>query len=309
MAVFRVEKTKDYTVMNNHHLKNRQLSLKAKGLLSMMLSLPDSWDYSTRGLAAICKEGVDSIGGALKELENAGYIVRNRLRDDRGRIPDTEYVIYETPEHVPHTKSTDLSPCTEYPDTKYPDTENPYMDNPDTVQPDTENPAQLNTNRLKTYKAKIKKSNTHAANPYPSYPDPSSSLISVGSEADRMRAKVKLNIDYDCIATSSNRERLDEIVEIMVETLCANRENLRVSGVEYPAALVKKRLLQINSLHIEYIFACLEKSAHPIRNIKQYLLATLFNAPVTKSNYYDELVRQNQQVRDDWIDGLEDLIE
>ena len=72
MAVFRIERTRDYTVMSNHHLRNRALSLKAKGLLSMMLSLPDDWNYTTRGLAKICKEGVDAIGGALRELEGAG---------------------------------------------------------------------------------------------------------------------------------------------------------------------------------------------------------------------------------------------
>ena len=86
MAVFRIEKTRDYTVMSNHHLRNAGLSLKSKGLLSMMLSLPEDWNYTTRGLAKICKEGTDSIGSALKELERAGYIVRNRLRDSKGKL-------------------------------------------------------------------------------------------------------------------------------------------------------------------------------------------------------------------------------
>ena len=104
MAVFRIEKTRDYTVMSNHHLRNARLSLKSKGLLSMMLSLPENWNYTTRGLAKICKEGTDSIGSALKELERAGYIVRNRLRDSKGKIVDVEYVIYETP-HPPDTGS------------------------------------------------------------------------------------------------------------------------------------------------------------------------------------------------------------
>ena len=94
MAVFRVERTRDYTVMCNHHLKDSNLSLKAKGLLSMMLSLPDEWNYTTRGLAAICKEGVDAIGKTLKELEQAGYIIRRRLRGKDGRISDTEYTIF-----------------------------------------------------------------------------------------------------------------------------------------------------------------------------------------------------------------------
>ena len=99
MAVFRIEKTKGYTVMSNYHLKDRALSCKACGLLSKMLSLPEDWDYTTRGLAAICKDGVDSIGSALKELESLGYLVRNRLRDEKGRIKDTEYIIFEHPQH------------------------------------------------------------------------------------------------------------------------------------------------------------------------------------------------------------------
>lgn len=82
MAVFRVEKTKDFTIMSNHHLRNTELSLKAKGLLSLMLSLPEDWDYTTKGLAHICKDGVDSITTALKELERHGYLTRQRLRYD-----------------------------------------------------------------------------------------------------------------------------------------------------------------------------------------------------------------------------------
>ena len=110
MAVFRIERTKDYTVMSNHHLRNHELSLKAKGLLSMMLSLPDDWNYTTRGLAKICKEGVDAIGSALRELETAGYIVRNQLRDQQGRISDTEYVIYEKPQpRQPETPRPDTA--------------------------------------------------------------------------------------------------------------------------------------------------------------------------------------------------------
>ena len=138
MAVFRIERTRDYTVMSNHHLRNEKLSLKAKGLLSMMLSLPDDWNYTTRGLAKICKEGVDAIGGALRELESAGYIVRHQLRDRYGRISDTEYVIYEQPQ----PKQPDMP----QPDTASPGTENPYLD-----KPDTEKPAELNIEKSNTF--------------------------------------------------------------------------------------------------------------------------------------------------------------
>ena len=140
MAVFRIERTRDYTVMSNHHLRNGKLSLKAKGLLSMMLSLPEDWNYTTRGLAAICKEGVDAIGGALRELETAGYIVRHQLRDRQGRISDTEYVIYEQPQP-------------KNPDTPQPDTASPDTENPDMVKPDTEKP------RIKYREIKYRKIN------------------------------------------------------------------------------------------------------------------------------------------------------
>ena len=139
MAVFRIERTRDYTVMSNHHLRDKALSLKSKGLLSMMLSLPEDWNYTTRGLAKICKEGVDAIGGALRELEAAGYIVRHQMRDRQGRISDTEYVIYEQPQPK--------EPDTPQPDTASPDTENPYLDDPD-----TEKPAELNIEKSKTQK-------------------------------------------------------------------------------------------------------------------------------------------------------------
>ena len=136
MAVFRIERTRDYTVMSNHHLRNANLSLKAKGLLSMMLSLPEDWNYTTRGLAKICKEGVDAIGAALRELEQAGYIVRHQKRDKSGRITDTEYVIYEQPQ----------------PDMSQPYPASPDTENPDMVKPDTEKPAELNIEKSNTEK-------------------------------------------------------------------------------------------------------------------------------------------------------------
>ena len=97
MAVCRVERTGDYTTMSNHHLRNKNISLKAKGLLSLMLSLPEEWDYTIRGLAYISLEGVDAIRVAIKELEKAGYVDRKRIRDAKGRLRTTEYIIRERP--------------------------------------------------------------------------------------------------------------------------------------------------------------------------------------------------------------------
>lgn len=89
MGIFRVEKVKDYTTISNYHLRDKRLSLKAKGLLTMILALPEDWNFTIRGLSAICKEGVESIGTALKELEKGGYLVRKRVRGIDGRMSDS----------------------------------------------------------------------------------------------------------------------------------------------------------------------------------------------------------------------------
>ena len=190
MAVFRIEKTRDYTVMSNHHLRNAGLSLKSKGLLSMMLSLPEDWNYTTRGLAKICKEGTDSIGSALKELERAGYIVRNRLRDSKGKIVDVEYVIYETP-HPPDTGQ----PCEDEPDTACPDTENPDMDNPC-----LENRPQLNKEKRNPEEQNTDSSSTEGSNPIQSSPQTPAGAKRTGRdwmrERESYRELILENIEY-----------------------------------------------------------------------------------------------------------------
>lgn len=128
MAVYRVEKNHDYTVMANHHLRDERLSLKAKGLLSMLLSLPDDWEISIRGLASIVTDGVGAVQTGINELIEAGYIVRRRQHADTGAFAGFEYIIHEVP------------PCTE----------NPYTANPYTGKPYTENPAQSSKDKLST---------------------------------------------------------------------------------------------------------------------------------------------------------------
>ncbi len=101
MAVFRIEKTRDYTVMSNYHLRDMSLSLKAKGLLSLMLSLPENWDYTMKGLSRICKDGIDSISGGIRELEAHGYLIRERIRNENGQLGAIEYTILEQPKRMP----------------------------------------------------------------------------------------------------------------------------------------------------------------------------------------------------------------
>ena len=286
MAVFRIERTRDYTVMSNHHLRDKALSLKSKGLLSMMLSLPEDWNYTTRGLAKICKEGVDAIGGALRELEAAGYIVRHQLRDRQGRISDTEYVIYEQPKPK--------APDTPQPDTASPDTENPYL-----ADPDTEKPAELNIEKSRTQKSNTQGSSTDsipfrgtaAARP----PERKGRDAMSMEEMQDYRELILENIEYDhlCREFETYREDLDEIVELIVETVCARRKTTRIAGADFPHEVVRSRFLKLDSSHIEFVMESLHNNTTEIRNMKQYLLTVLFNAPTTMSNHYTAQVNHD----------------
>ena len=286
MAVFRIERTRDYTVMSNHHLRNANLSLKAKGLLSMMLSLPEDWNYTTRGLAKICKEGVDAIGAALRELEAAGYIVRHKLRDRQGRISDTEYVIYEQPQP-------------KNPDTPQPDTASPDTENPDMVNPDTEKPAELNIEKSNTQKSITHGSSTDsipfretaAARP----PERKGRDAMSVTEIENYRELILENIEYDCLKQRYPLylDDLNEIVELLVETVCAKRKTTRISGADFPHEIVRSRFLKLDSSHIEFVMDCLQKNTTQVRNMKQYLLAVLFNAPTTMNNHFTSLVNHD----------------
>ena len=289
MAVFRVERTRDYTVMSNHHLKDGELSLKAKGLLSMMLSLPDEWNYTTRGLARICKEGVDAIGKALKELETAGYIVRRQLRGANGRITDTEYTIYEKPHRPEPPQPGTTSPDTPPPDTDPPDTENPYMVPPDMEGPCTEKPAELNTKKTRKNQSNTHPSNTHSFPP--SAPPTGGDGL---KEIIEKREDIQDQIEYELICTPSNREQVNEFVEIMLEVAMTRSPTIRIGrDAEYPTAFVQQRFEQLNSTHIQKVLDAIQENTTRVWNTKAYLLAALFNAPSSTDNHYVMLVNHD----------------
>lgn len=282
MAVCRVEKNKNYTTMSNFHLRDKNLSNKSRGLLSTMLSLPENWDYTTRGLAAICKDGVDGITAQLKELEQRGYLVRHRIRDSNGRITDMEYVIYEEPQPV------------------LPDTEKPDMVIPDMDEPCLGTPAQRNIDKRIT-----KESNTELSSIYsiPSdefRPSVLAALDTKRKEAEyrdieRYRYLIMENIEYEILLENNphDREMLEEILELLVDTVCATKKYIRVAGSDYPAEVVRSRLLKLNAHHIEFVISCFKENTTKVRNVKQYLLTSLYNAPVTIDSYYTALVHHD----------------
>ena len=299
MAIFRVERNTGYTVMSNHHLRNKELTLKAKGLLSQMLSLPEDWDYTLAGLSYINRESIDAIRTAVWELEKAGYITRQQGRDEKGKMTSIEYTIYEQPQPPPELENPIL---------ENPTAGNPVLENPTTDNPTSGNPTQLNKDIQKTDLPKKEKSNTDLSNnhsipilspnPSPLEQDTAEPERKGTEAADAYRVYeeiIKDNIEYDHLVAYSrvDKDLLDEIVSLILETVCTRRKTIRIAGDDHPAELVKAKFMKLNSSHIEFVFDCMKENTTKIRNIKQYLKAVLFNAPNTIDSYYTALVNHD----------------
>ena len=270
MAVYRVNKNRGYTVMANYHLRDKTLSLKAVGLLSKMLSFNDGWQFSTKGLSMICKEGPDAVLAALRELEDHGYLVRHRQRDSKGMMSNTVFEIYEQPQPV--------SPHREKPDVDNPDMENPHMENPH-----GENPAQLNTNQVIT---------NERNNSLRNYQSINLDGMDRMDEREQYRELIRDNLEID-IRSQDRRydlDRVNEIVEIMLDAVCSTSPTIRINGEDMPQPVVKSRFLKLDSGHIDYVLQAMNDCPSDIRNIRAYLLTALYNASLTIDNYYSARV-------------------
>ena len=273
MAVYRVNKNRGYTVMANFHLRDKNLSLKAVGLLSKMLSFNDGWQFSTRGLSAICKEGPDAILSALRELENYGYLVRHQARDEKGRMSSMVFEIYEKPQEV-------------LPEAGNPYTENPDADNQVTEKPYTGNPAQRNTDQVITEKTNTSLNNYQSIN---------LDGMDRMDERESYRELLWENLELDILAhdTRLDMDRVNELLEIMLDAVCSTSPTIRINGEDMPQQVVKSRFLKLNSSHIEYVLQAMNENPSAIRNIRAYLLTALYNAPLTMDNYYSALVNHD----------------
>ncbi len=273
MAVYRVNKNRGYTVMANYHLRDKRLSLKSVGLLSKMLSFNDGWKFSTRGLAAICKEGPDAILTALRELEYNGYLIRHRERDALGRLGGTIYEIYEEPQ-------------VSSPDTGKPDTENPDMDKPDMGKPEQENTAQINTNQVITQKRNNSLNNYQSIN---------LDGMDAMEERESYRELIRDNLEIDILSQDSRYDtaRVNEMVEIMLDAVCSTSPTIRINGEDMPQQVVKSRFLKLDSSHIDYVLQAMKDNPSDIRNIRAYMLTALYNASLTMDNYYSALVNRD----------------
>lgn len=291
MSVFRVEKTKDFTIMSNHHLKNKSLTLKSKGLLSLMLSLPEEWDYTLKGLACICKEGIDAIRVAVSELEKAGYIERRRKRNEKGQLADIEYIIHEFPICMNATTLKSDKPMLEKPTL-----EKPILDNPTLEKPTSDNPTQLNTN--KSNKKELKTD-------FIKNPSINQNVVEKTNETndrwiDRYEKNieiVKKNIEYDSISKESDKSVIDEIVTIMAEVLTVDTPYYTIENKQYPSDMVKQRFMDVNYDKLSAFLLEFDRHTDKIRNPKAYLITALFNMPATADTMLTNMVRYDMHNR------------
>ena len=243
MSVFRVERTHDYTVMSNHHLKNRALSLKAKGLLSLMLSLPDDWDYTLQGLAHISLEKVDAIRKAITELENEGYITHTRERDEQGRLRGTEYIIRE-------------QPISEKPTLEKPTLEKPTLEKPTLGKPTLENPTQLNNNKLNKNKPSTYEENTQ------------SNQSKETDELAEILARCELE-DFE--------EKTAQMLESAVRVLYY-KQHIKLSGAVLPQTEIRNLLRRVNRDTLIDAVEVLRNNEDTVQNPQGYLYSVILNS-------------------------------
>lgn len=259
-----------YSKTPNHALRNLELSNAGRGLYATMLCLPPNWTFTIRGLAAICSDGVDAIRSQIAELERLGYLSRTRKRDGKGRFGEMEYAIVGMPD-------------------KYPFHSVPALENPPQVNPTQENPTQIIKDKTNTHQA-ITESIS-----FPStVSDPKRKEVNM-RDVSLYREIIKENIAYQQLLEEKpyDRDRIDELLELIVETVCSTKEYIRVAGTDCPAEVVRARFMKLDVDHIRFVFDCLAENTSKIRNIKQYLLTTLYNAPTTIGNYYSALVQHD----------------
>lgn len=265
MAFLRKANKKKFTVIDSDIIRDDNLSLKDLGLLIRLLSLPDNWEFSENGLMVIFKKDKQgSIRTGLKNLEELGYLKRIKVRDKSGKYSGCDWIINEEP--YLKNPSMDALPSFKNPNLENPNLEKPHLEN----QPQY-NINQPNINQSKTNQPKINQSIIYTLD-----------LIKYTSGYDSL-------IIEHCF----DKDMIDEIIEIIYEILNSNKETIRVNGEDKPSELVKSRFSKINKEHISYILMCFNNTTSEIKNIRSYLITSLYNSISTINSYYKQKVNHD----------------
>ena len=274
MSVFRIEKIKDFTIMSNHHFKNKNLSLKAKGLLSLMLSLPEDWDYTIRGLASICKDGVDSISSAIKELEAEGYLIRERVRHEDGSLGRMEYRIHEQPIHG------ECLPYHQTPERRQQETS--VRDTPNQESPIQDFPVQAKHAQSITNISSTKESSTDTTKEKKRL----NARVREEQNAEQIRIYrdlIERNIGYEALVAKYGFDRVYEIMELIMEPFYSISNDYYIGQKKYSIEAVRSKILKLTSEQVEKVFEQIDHTTKRVKNPKAYVLTLLYNADIIDS--------------------------
>lgn len=286
-TVFRVFKTEKFSVISNYHLFDKRLTHKATNLLTTMLALSPVWDYTLEGLASLKKDGIDGVRSGIRELEKLGYLTRRQLRNEKGQLAHNEYLVYETPELNPNFAKSEEN-CQELPSLENPITDK-KINSPSLENPSTENPTQLNTKLLNTKYINQSYQDNNNININNTYRcDEMDSIDKI--DRKEIKAELKKQLSYEKLIsrneTDQKQKQINSIINILADVMSSRSQNIRIGGENKPLEEVIQRFKQLTDKHIAYVLECLNKNADKPRNIRAYLLTSLFNALSTIDCYY-----------------------
>lgn len=284
-TVFRVFKTEKFSVISNYHLFDKRLTHKATNLLTTMLALSPVWDYTLKGLASLKKDGIDGVRSGIRELEKLGYLTRRQLRNEKGQLAHNEYLVYETPELNPNFAKSEEN-CQELPSLENPITDK-KINSPSLENPSTENPTQLNTKLLNTKYTNQSYQDNNNININNTYRcDEMDSIDKI--DRKEIKAELKKQLSYENLISrnEADEKQINSIINILADVMSSRSQSIRIGGENKPLEEVIQRFKQLTDKHIAYILECLNKNANKPRNIRAYLLTSLFNAPSTMDCYY-----------------------
>lgn len=284
-TVFRVFKTEKFSVISNYHLFDKRLTHKATNLLTTMLALSPVWDYTLKGLASLKKDGIDGVRSGIRELEKLGYLTRRQLRNEKGQLAHNEYLVYETPELNPNFAKSEEN-CQELPSLENPITDK-KINSPSLENPSTENPTQLNTKLLNTKYTNQSYQDNNNININNTYRcDEMDSIDKIDRKEIKAELKKQLNYENLISRNEADKKQINSIINILADVMSSRSQSIRIGGENKPLEEVIQRFKQLTDKHIAYVLECLNKNADKPRNIRAYLLTSLFNAPSTMDCYY-----------------------
>ena len=286
MAILKNKTQGNYTIVSNCILKNQSLSLKDRGLIITLLSLPDNWAFTINGLSKIIPDGKDSIKNSLKHLEELGYVSKTQNRGEFGKYGNIVIEVHETP----------ILPIVENPLTEKPSTENPLTEKPLTGKPVPENLSQYNNNKYNTNKSIIHQSI------HPSINNQNvDGLVDMDESENYIYLKnlIKKNIEYDILSDQfkdlTDKDILDQIVDLITEICSFAKKDILINGNHIPSALVKTKFLKLDSSNIQYVMEELKKGTSKIKNPHSYLISMLYNAQNTQNVHYQSAVNSDMR--------------